>query len=477
MKFDKIRVISGRKVMTNIKTPPKGLAILALIGPGLVWCSEMIGSGEVILTTRVGAILGTGVMWAIVIGIFLKYIIGLGGAHYTVCTGEGMIDMFDRIPGPRHWVVWIVLVVQLISATIAIGSIATAAGVFLHHLIPFSGQLAGWIVALFALFVAWSGGFNLLKIIMSFFVLIIILGVLYVAGKVMPDLAALLTGFLFKIPAVPAWAIEKAGINQNPWREILPLMGWAAGGFASQVWYSYWVIGAGYGTNQTGIFGQPADLKNLNQFSAVEAHKLKGWCRVINVDASTALIITTLVTLSFLIAGAGILRPNELAPEGANVVVILSTIFSSQWGALGGILFILTGVIALVGTLLAQLAGWPRLLADSFRICFPAFQQKFEWRTQYRIFLLFFFITNIVIVFTLGFRPVFLVKMGAVLDGLLLTPFQAIWVALGLFVVMPRLFSKEVYKIIKPHWLIGVLLLLSFLVFGYFCVFQIPYIL
>jgi len=463
--------------MTNIKKPPKGLAMLALIGPGLVWCSEMIGSGEVILTTRVGAILGTGVMWAIIIGIFLKYVIGLAGARYTVCTGEGMIDMFDRIPGPRHWVVWIVLVVQLISATIAIGSIATAAGFFVHHLVPVSAQFSGWIVALFALFVAWSGGFSVLRVIMSFFVLIIILGVLYVAGKVIPDLATILAGLLFKIPPVPGWAIEKTGITDNPWREILPLMGWAAGGFASQVWYSYWVIGAGYGINRAGVYGVPADTEHLKQLKIAEAKKLKGWCRVIDVDATTAMTITIVVTLSFLVAGAGILGPSQLAPEGAEVVVTLSTIFSSQWGAVGGLLFILTGAIALIGTLLAQLAGWPRLLADSFRICIPAFKKKFDWRQQYRLFLIFFFLTNIVIVFTLGFRPVFLVKVGAVLDGLLLTPFQAVWVALGLFVVMPRLFSKEAYEIIKPHWFMAVLLFLSFLVFGYFCIFQIPHIL
>ncbi len=463
--------------MTDIKKPPKGIAVLALIGPGLVWCSEMIGSGEVILTTRVGAILGTGVMWAIIIGIFLKFVIGLGGARYAVCTGEGMIDMFARIPGPKNWVVWIVLVVQLISAAIAIGSIATAAGIFLHHLLPLSAQLAGWVISLFALFVAWSGGFNLLRMIMSFLVLIIILGVLYVAGTVMPDLAGFLQGFMFNIPEVPAWAIDKAGINPNPWREILPLMGWAAGGFASQVWYSYWVIGAGYGINKAGVFGKSANLEMLNNLSQEDAVKVKGWTRVINVDATTAMVITIIVTLSFLIAGAGILRPNELAPEGADVVVSLSTIFSTQWGVVGGTLFIITGAVALIGTLLAQLAGWPRLLADTFRICIPAFQKKFEWKAQYRIFLVLFFITNIVIVFTLGFKPVFLVKMGAILDGLLLTPFQAIWVAVGLFWVLPRMFPKEIYKIIRPHWSLAVFLLISFLVFGYFCVFQIPYIL
>jgi hypothetical protein len=81
-----------------------------------------------------------------------------------------------------------------------------------------------------------------------------------------------------------------------------------------------------------------------------------------------------------------------------------------------------------------------------------------------------------IIVFTLGYKPVFLVKTGAILDGLLLTPLQALWVAMGLYIVMPRLFSAETGKIIRPHWIYAVGLLLAFVVFGYFCVFQIPYI-
>ena len=68
----------------NIKSPPLGLSLILFIGPSLIWCSEFIGSGEVILATRTGAILGTGVIWAVVSGIFLKYWIGMSGARYTV---------------------------------------------------------------------------------------------------------------------------------------------------------------------------------------------------------------------------------------------------------------------------------------------------------------------------------------------------------------------------------------------------------
>jgi Mn2+/Fe2+ NRAMP family transporter len=459
------------------KSAPKGWAVLAMIGPGLIWSSEMIGSGEVILTTRTGSILGIGVMWAIILGIFLKYMIGLAGARYTICTGEGMIDLFARIPGPKHWVVWTVLVVQFISATISIGSIANAAGVFISHLLPISSYLGGWIISIFALIIAWSGGFKILRVMMSFFVLIILVGVMYVAVTVFPDISEFIKGFLIKIPDVPTWAAAQQGINENPWREVLPLMGWAAGGFASQVWYSYWVIGAGYGMNSAGIYGQSSDPNFLRSVNKEGAQKIKSWFRVIYTDSTVAMAITIVVTLGFLIAGAGILRPNQLAPQGPEVVSTLSKIFSSSWGEIGGVVFILAGVAALTGTLLAQLAGWPRLLADSFRICIPKFAQKFEWKQQFRIFLIFFFITNIIIVFTLGLRPVFLVKLGAVLDGLLLTPLQAIWVGIGLFIVMPKLFSKESYQVIKPHWLFAVVLIISFLVFGYFCIFQMPYIL
>jgi Mn2+/Fe2+ NRAMP family transporter len=459
----------------RIEKSPAGLAILAMVGPSIIWCAEYIGSGEVILATRTGSILGTSVIWALVVGIVLKYWIGLSGARYTVCTGEGMIDMFARIPGPRHWAVWISLVAQLAAAAISIGSIATAAGIFISSLLPVSPYIAGWLVTVFSLAVVWSGKFDLLKIVMSFFVIVIVLGVTYVTVHVFPPLDEFLLGFVPSEPAVPAWAIQQ-GMSENPWREILPLLGWGAGGFASQVWYTYWVLGAGFGAAKGRRYGQPADLQRLQSLSVEDAKNIRGWCRVVSVDATVGMVIGVLVTISFLIAGAGILGPRQLAPEGPEVAISISTLFSSQWGAFGGVLFLVGGAAALIATQVAQLAGWPRLLADAFRLCIPAFQRKINWQNQFRIFLILFLITNMVIVYSLGYKPVFLVKLGAILDGLLLTPLQALWVGLGLYVALPRMVNERTWNIIKPNFVYAAGLLLAFLVFGYFCVFQIPYL-
>jgi Mn2+/Fe2+ NRAMP family transporter len=384
----------------SIARPATGLAIFALVGPSFVWTAEYIGSGEVIIATRTGAILGTTVLWAIILGIFLKFWIGMSGARYTVCTGEGMIDMIDRTPGPRHWGVWVVLIAQFASATISIGSIATAAGIFVSSLFPpaiIPARLApmfpvicGWLVTLFALAVVWSGTFDILKIVMSIFVLIIVLGVLYVAAHVFPPFPELLRGLTFHVPEVPQWAASVEGVSTNPWREILPLIGWGAGGFASQVWYTYWVLGAGYGAAAGRGYGKPADTAALSRMTRSAAERIKLWCRVLYVDATLATVIGIVVTGAFLIAGAGVLRPDQIAPEGAQVAIKLSSVFSSRWGNVGGFLFMLAGAAALISTQTGQLAGWPRLLADSCRICIPGFNKRFAWKTQFRFFLLFF---------------------------------------------------------------------------------------
>ncbi len=455
-----------------MRTPPRGLGILLLVGPAFVWSAEYIGTGEVLLATRAGAVLGTAILWAVVLGILLKYWIGMAGARYTACTGEGMVDLFARVPGPRNWAVWVVLVVQLFAGALSIGAVATAAGAFLNRLVPaLPGSVAGWMVAGFAFAVAWTGAFDLLKGVMSFFVLLIVGGALYAALQVFPGALPLLQSLTFQLPPVPAWATAQ-GVPTNPWREIMPLLGWGAGGFASQVWYTYWVLGAGYGVAEGRGYGQPADRDALGRMTRATAEKVGGWCRVVYVDATIALAIGVVVTSAFVLSGAGVLRTMQLVPKGDGIQMAgtIAAIFSSQWGALGGTLFLVAAIAALVGTLLGQLAGWPRLLADAFRLAIPAVYRRFEWKTQFRFFLVLFFCTNMVIVYVMQKNPIGIVQTAAVLDGILLTALQALWVALGLYVVLPRLLSKEAWEVLRPSPVFALGLALGAVVFGWLTV-------
>lgn len=99
---------------------------------------------------------------------------------------------------------------------------------------------------------------------------------------------------------------------------------------------------------------------------------------------------------------------------------------------------------------------------------------RFSWKAQFQFVLIVYAMSNMVIVYSFGLKPVFLVKLGAVLDGLLLTPIQAIAVGATLFAIMPRFYSKEVARMLPPNPVYALGLLLAFLLFGYFCVFQLP---
>lgn len=460
----------------GVKKAPAGFAALAIIGPSLVWVSEYIGSGEVIIATRSGALLGTGILWAVVLGIFLKFWIGMSGARYTVTTGEGMIDLFDRLPGPKHWAVWLIMIIQLAAAAISIGSVASAGGIFLSHITHLPRFVCGWLITLFALGIAWKGEFMWLKVTMSVLVLTVIIGVVFVAINVFPEAKEFFAGLVPTKPVMPQWAIEQ-GIDTNPWREILPLLGWGAGGFASQVWYSYWVIGAGYGMTRKDGYGKPADLERLAGVGIEEAENIKGWNRFVTKDASLAMVIGILATGGFLIAGAGILGARQVIPDGESVALQLSELFSAGWGKTGGFLFVLGGTAALLSTQIGQLAGWPRMLADTFRLSLPKQSVKYSWKLQFRVLLIILSMASMIIIFTLGYKPVVLVKFAAIFEGLLLTPLQAAVVLYGLYVIMPRFFNREVRRLITPHWSIGVGLLISFLFFTYFCIVQLPTIL
>ena len=459
----------------QIKKAPVGLAALALVGPSFVWAAEYIGAGEVVIATRTGAILGTTVLWAVVLGVFLKFWIGVSGARYTVCTGEGMMDMFSRIPGPRHWVVWLVLVAQIVCGVLAIGTLATMAGTFINGLLGFvDPKVGGWCAGFFALAVAWSGVFGVLKIVMSLFVLVVVLGAFYVAGHVMPGFGEFVAGFSLNLGEVPMWARSVEGVSSSAWDELLPVLGWGAGGFASQVWYTYWVIGAGYGATAGRGCGKAADTEALATMSRGTAEKIKGWCKVLYLDSGFAMVLGVLVTGAFLISGAGILGAAEIVPSNDKMAVTLATVFSARWEWVGGFLFKLCGAVAMISTMVGQLAGWPRLIADGCRICIPGFDKKFQWKTQFHIFLIFFFVSSMVVVFMLGQEPVFLLKISSILEGVLLTALQAFCVGMGLFYVLPRMLSKEAYAVLKPNPVFAVGLLATFLFFSYMCIFHIP---
>jgi len=305
------------------EAPRRWLTILGMLGPAYIWAAEYIGSGEVILSTRLGALFGFSIVWIAVWAIVLKAFIGYGGACYTTFTGEGMIDMIGRIP-PGKWGVWLVGIAELAAGAISIGALITACSVFTNALLPFlSPVLWGWILSAIIIYLIWSGSVDRLKVIQTVMVVIMVLGVLYTGYRLIPSFGSLISGlFVMQIPQVPAWAAEKYKVT-NPLRELVPILGWAGGGFASQCWYTYWTLGAGYGMARLGRQGKAADETLLKEMSVEDANRVKGWLRMVRADTLVASLIGVVVIIGFVSSGAGVLHVKQILPAVLSVLSVL----------------------------------------------------------------------------------------------------------------------------------------------------------
>ncbi len=95
----------------EVEEPPRSLfGALRRIGPGLILSASIVGSGELIATTTLGAEVGYVALWIIILSCIIKPAVQSEMARYIIATGDTAAEGFNHMPGPRpariHWAVW-----------------------------------------------------------------------------------------------------------------------------------------------------------------------------------------------------------------------------------------------------------------------------------------------------------------------------------------------------------------------------------
>ncbi len=113
------RVDNNTQNDIGIQNPPTTtLGILKQLGPGLIIAGSIVGSGELIATTAVGAEAGFTLMWLIILGCMIKVFAQVEFGRYTLIHGRTTLDGLNEVPGPRfrvNWILWYWLVMFLVS--------------------------------------------------------------------------------------------------------------------------------------------------------------------------------------------------------------------------------------------------------------------------------------------------------------------------------------------------------------------------
>ncbi len=91
----------------DVRLPPQTFAgIIRQLGPGLIIAGSIVGSGELIATTKTGAQAGFWLLWLIVVGCVIKVFAQVEFGRYAICCGKGTMAALDEVPGPRLSASW-----------------------------------------------------------------------------------------------------------------------------------------------------------------------------------------------------------------------------------------------------------------------------------------------------------------------------------------------------------------------------------
>src|SRR5438105_4471309 len=98
----------------TIKSPPATFRkTLRSLGPGFILSASIVGSGELIATTILGAKAGFTALWIIIISCLAKVAVQLEFGKHAITTGETCMQSFNKLPGIRigkgRWSVWTML--------------------------------------------------------------------------------------------------------------------------------------------------------------------------------------------------------------------------------------------------------------------------------------------------------------------------------------------------------------------------------
>jgi Mn2+/Fe2+ NRAMP family transporter len=123
--------------------PPTTLpGIVRKLGPGLIIAGSIVGSGELIATTKTGAQAGIALLWLIIIGCVIKVFVQIELGRYTITHGETTLAALNQVPGPRlkvNWIIWSWLVMMLVGIG-QLGGIVGGVGQSIAAAVPIRGD-------------------------------------------------------------------------------------------------------------------------------------------------------------------------------------------------------------------------------------------------------------------------------------------------------------------------------------------------
>lgn len=318
--------------------------IIAMIGPGILVAATGVGAGDLATATLAGAKLGTAVLWAVIVGAGLKFVLNEGLSRWQLHTGTTLIE--GAVGNLPRWAMWVFFSYLVAWSFLVAMALMSATGIAVHALVPVFEDAAraklvfGALQSFIAAGLVFAGGYRLFERVMSICIGVMFLVCVATAIMLAPDMTAVAKGLL--IPTIPRFPGE--GLSWT-----IALLG-GVGGTVTVLCYGYWIREAG--------------RESIDKLFD---------CRV---DLGVGYAMTAVFGISMIVIGSQL---GSIEGTGASLIVNLADVLEARSGSLGVFMkwaFLIGAWGAVFSSLLGVWQSVPYLFADFLQRFLPPKQQR-----------------------------------------------------------------------------------------------------
>jgi len=416
----------------QVQEPPIDVrGILLRLGPGLIIAGSIVGSGELIATTKTGAEAGFWLLWLIIIGCVIKVFVQVELGRDAIVRGKTTMEALSEVPGPRvagrgNWLIWYYFVMFLASAAQLGGIIggigqamaisapvtqegrqynerlnvssrqavveaelrtanqAAKAGRFVEpeHVAELESELSDLKSRLASLNAAapktpyWTDDKIWAVIIAVITAVLLVLGRYGLIQSVSTAMVAVFT----LMTVVNVLMLQRTGAWAIRWQDLadglsfrLPPSDTPGGKTALLTALKTFGI-IGVGASELVAYPYWCLEKGYARFTGPRdgspgwAQRARGWMNVMRWDAWCSMVVYTIATVAFYLLGAAILGRTGLVPEDRDLIRTLNVMYEPVFGQFAKVLFLLGAFAVLYSTFFVANAGHARVLSDAARV-------------------------------------------------------------------------------------------------------------
>jgi len=298
-----------------------------IFGPGAVIASLTIGAGELIFSTRAGALFGYRLLWFFLAVLLLKWVLVYVTARHMVLTGAHPFQRWMELPGPRGWFPLVFLLLALPCFPVWVGFHAGTTGTLISWLAGTRHSLGGtahfaWgmLVLAVVLVPVVRGGYATLERVQLVIVILMLLCMVVSLFMIRPDWIEFLKGWVVpRSPAYPDWASSLKEFTHRPvWLETITYVGVIGGSGYDYLAYVSYLRDKHWGQAGAGLATAP----ELAAMAGDRAHLNRRWLRAVIIDSALGFLAVLVFTGVFVACGTVILGPQHRIPGGSDLLTL-----------------------------------------------------------------------------------------------------------------------------------------------------------